>query len=241
MKVFAISDLHLSFLVPPNNNWENVSVSKPMDIFGAAWQDSYKRLYQNWIASVTSDDFVLVAGDISWAMTLTEAAADFAFLGSLPGQIIMIKGNHDYWWQSISRVRQSLPSNCKAMQNDSIVVGSRVICGTRGWILPESNTFTAHDNQIYARELLRLRLSLESGKKSGLEPVVMTHFPPLATNTQDSEFCRIMHEFGVSLCIYGHTHNAAVSIGFEGEYQGISLLNTTIDYLKCQPLLLWEE
>lgn len=241
MKVFAISDLHLSFIEPPNNNWDNVSVSKPMDIFGAAWQDSYRRLYKNWLATVTTDDFVLVAGDISWAMTLAEAAADFAFLGSLPGHIIMVKGNHDYWWQSISRVRQSLPSNCQALQNDSIIIGSRVICGTRGWILPENNNFSAHNGQIYARELIRLRLSLESGKKSGLEPVVLTHFPPLADNPHDNEFCRIMREFGVNLCIYGHTHNAAASTSFTGEFQGIRFINTTIDFLQCQPLLLWKE
>ena len=129
MKIFAISDLHLSLAAPAViGNWDNIVCHKPMEIFGSNWTNFYQTLYENWTKSVSNDDIVLMAGDTSWAMTLAEAEHDFAFLGSLPGKIIFIKGNHDYWWQSLAQVKKHLPANMHPLQHNTMEAGGKIIC-----------------------------------------------------------------------------------------------------------------
>ena len=154
MKIWAISDLHLSF-----------GANKPMDVFGGNWENYLDKIKEDWADKVSDDDIVLIAGDISWAMKLEETKADFEFLGALKGKKIIIRGNHDYWWASISNVRSVLPANVFAIQNDAIKFDDVIICGTRGWTVPENDFETAQDEKIYKRELIRLELTLKSAKK----------------------------------------------------------------------------
>ena len=131
MKIYAISDLHLS-----------TTCDKPMDIFGGNWEGYTEKIISNWKQKITDDDLVLVAGDISWAMKLEEAKPDLEWIDALPGKKIIIKGNHEYWWKSISSVRAILPDSVKALQNDSIKIGNVIFCGTRGWVIPENKQKT---------------------------------------------------------------------------------------------------
>ncbi len=197
MKIWAISDLHLS-----------VNNPKPMDIFGPAWDDYVDNVFADWKAKVQEEDVVLMAGDFSWAMKLDQAKADFDLLKTLPGKKIIIKGNHDYWWSSISALRKILPSNFYALQNDAIKLGDCIFCGTRGWILPDDN-FSAENQKIYDRELIRLEMSLKKAQelKSGSERLYcLLHYPPTTPAKFDTGFTNLIEKYGVSKVIYGHIH-----------------------------------
>ena len=148
MKVYAISDLHLS-----------LSGEKPMDIFGEKWDGYLEKIERNWQSIVTDDDVVLISGDISWAMKLEDAVNDLQFIAKLKGKKILIKGNHDYWWQGINKVRNCLPANVYALQNDSVKLGNYVFCGSRGWTVEGANDFTEQDLKIYRRESERFKLA----------------------------------------------------------------------------------
>ena len=199
MKIFAIGDLHLS-----------VNNPKPMDIFGPQWEGYVDKIFDDWRDKVGEDDIVLLPGDFSWAMRLEDAVADFELLSSLPGKKIIIKGNHDYWWSSISAVRKILPQNFYAVQNDAFVFGDYIICGTRGWIVPENNMpLKPEDEKIFKREVIRLDLTLQSAKKlqtNGQKIVCMMHYPPCNFYRSESEFTRLMEQYGVSAVVFGHLH-----------------------------------
>jgi uncharacterized protein len=199
MAIFAIGDLHLSF-----------GTNKPMDVFGDTWRDHHERIAENWSRLVRSDDIVLLPGDISWAMNFQEAKPDLEFIENLPGTKIMIKGNHDYWWSTIKKVREHLPPSIHAIQNDSIVIGDYVIAGTRGWTLPSSRGFTDEDQKIYRRELGRLRLSLEHAKKTTLPILCMLHYPPTDETFARSAWVDMLEEYEVSYCVYGHLHGESI-------------------------------
>jgi Predicted phosphohydrolase len=155
MKLFAISDLHLSF-----------STEKPMDIFGTAWDNYFERISEDWKGKVSDDDVVLLAGDLSWGMSLSDAAADLAALDALPGKKVIIRGNHDYWWSSYAKVKQAVKNTAIIpVQNDAVKLGTHIICGTRGWDIAYSNS-TDDDKKIYARELIRLEMSLNAAEKA---------------------------------------------------------------------------
>jgi len=241
VKVFTISDLHLALseYFEPGKSPETY---KPMDVFGRHWQDYYGVLYDNWQSVVAPTDTVLLPGDISWAMTLSETVYDFAYLAALPGRIIIVKGNHDYWWQSIGKVRAALPPNCVALQHSSVIVGSKAVCGSRGWLTPDHPDYHAvEDNKIYARELLRLRMALEEGARSSLGLVVLTHYPPVSQPKAKNEFLSLFEEFSVELCVYGHIHGTAAKNSTEGLLNGIQFVNASCDRLNFTPRLLWEE
>ena len=241
MKVFAISDLHLA-LAAPFCPQEPPQAYKPMDIFGPQWQNYYGILYENWHRTVGPEDTVLLPGDLSWAMTLQEARYDFDYLAALPGQIIIVKGNHDYWWQSVSQVRAALPPNCRALQHSSLQVGSRVVCGCRGWLTPEHPDYhQAEDAKIYLRELLRLRMALTEGAQSGLPLVALMHYPPLYQSTAHNDMLALLQEFAVQLVVYGHIHGPAAKNAVEGCGGGIEFVNASCDRLHFIPRLLWEE
>ena len=200
MKVFAISDLHLSINNP-----------KPMDIFGRKWDNYVENICADWKAKVTDGDTVLIAGDISWAMTLENAVPDLEFIGRLPGNKVIMRGNHDYWWKSISGVRAALPDKMYAVQNDALRFDGCVICGSRGWVVPESEGVfeTEQDKKIYLREAERLKLSLQAAEKirrGGDRLVCMTHYPPFNIKLEDSDYTRLINSFGAEACVYGHLH-----------------------------------
>ncbi len=202
MKIFAISDLHIS-----------TNTNKPMDVFGGNWVGYLEKIYADWESKVSDDDLVLIAGDISWAMSMDDAVKDISTFAALKGKKIIIKGNHDYWWSGIGKVRDSLPESVYALQNDSVKIGDVVICGSRGWTVPGAPDFTEQDMKLYKRETERLKLSLSSAKKlaeNGEKIIAMIHYPPFNVRRESSAYTDIFEEFGVDSVIYGHLHGKDV-------------------------------
>lgn len=202
MKIFAISDLHIS-----------TNTNKPMDVFGGNWVGYLEKIYADWESKVSDDDLVLIAGDISWAMSIDDAVKDISTFAALKGKKIIIKGNHDYWWSGIGKVRDSLPESVYALQNDSVKIGDVVICGSRGWTVPGAPDFTEQDMKLYKRETERLKLSLSSAKKlaeNGEKIIAMIHYPPFNVRRESSAYTDIFEEFGVDSVIYGHLHGKDV-------------------------------
>lgn len=222
--IYAISDLHLSF-----------GVNKPMNVFGKKWDNYEQKIKENWERRVKSNDYVLLPGDLSWGLTLKESRKDFEFINSLPGKKIISKGNHDYYFSTKSKLynffRENNFDTIDILHNNSYVIGDYVVCGTRGWGKTESGDAVL-DKKITAREEIRLRLSLEEGKKTGKKIIVAMHYPPFY-----SKFCSIMKEYGVVLCIYGHLHGYGAFMIKEGiideiEYKMVSCDHTGFDVVK---------
>lgn len=213
-----------------------------MHVFGSHWQHHAERLAEAWREQVGPEDVVLMPGDFSWAMRLEEAHDDFAYLAQLPGRVLMIRGNHDYWWQSIGRVRKALPANAVAIQNDHVPLKDGwAVCGTRGWALPGSDGYSDDDRRIYERELQRLQLSLNSAVRAGHDKlIVMIHYPP-AQGFQPSEFTALMEQAPVRLCVYGHLHEAgAQRRAVRGNWRGVRYELVACDAVGFRPLYLLE-
>ncbi len=224
MKVFAIGDLHL-----PGGD------CKPMDVFGPHWERHFERIGEDWRARVRETDLVLLPGDLSWAMSLSAALPDLQAVGALPGVKLLLRGNHDYWWSSLSQLRAALPPGMHALQNDAFDAGACVVCGTRGWTLPISPESDAQDEKLYRRETLRLELSLQAAQRvaQGRPIVAMLHYPPLLPETlrEGTAFSRLLSAYGVRRCVYGHLHGPSIRRGFAGEYGGVRY-----DLVSCDAL-----
>ena len=223
MKVFAISDLHLS-----------INSNKPMNIFGPVWDNYLDKIENSWNVQVNDDDLVLIAGDISWAMKLNDAKADLNYLSKFKGKKIIIKGNHDYWWSSISGVREALPHNCYALQNDALRFENFVICGSRGWTVPEVSHKTPEDEKIYKRELIRMELSLKSAvalKQENDTLIVMMHYPPFNSKLEPNDFTKLFEAYGVDIVVYGHLHS------YDKKHQLITYINNIKYYLTSCDLI----
>lgn len=239
MKIYAISDLHLSFSAPPDIRDWRTPLYKPMSEVDPAWQDHPRRIYENWCEIIRPEDIVLVPGDISWAMRLEETVYDMQYLENLPGNIILVQGNHDYWWQSLSRVRAALPPNTRVIQNDSVDLGEVQICGTRGWQCPNSAVFGEHDQKIYRRELIRLENSLQSAAAKNKKIIVMMHYMPTNEKHEYSGFVELMHKFSVSTVVYGHLHARACRYRLPDHCWGINFYLVSADYLNFRPRLVY--
>lgn len=221
MKVYAISDLHLSINNP-----------KPMDIFGEVWNNYLEEIEASWNETVADDDIVLIAGDISWAMTLDGVVPDLEYLGGFKGKKVLLRGNHDYWWHSISAVRKLLPQNMYAVQNDCIRFDNVLVGGSRLWTTPEKDFATAEDKKIYDRELIRIRLSLESMKKmrqDGDKVIFMTHFPPFNSRLAKSPFTDIFAKYKVDCVVYGHLHGKGIRVVPTAEIDGVKYVLSSCD------------
>ena len=226
MRLFAIGDLHL----PGGQN-------KPMEVFGSQWDGHFFRIGESWRGQVSPEDTVLIPGDISWAMHLADAVPDLRAIGELPGRKVLIRGNHDYWWQGITKVRAVLPEGMYALQQDAVDLGDAVVCGTRGWLIPGGETqLEPWDEKIYQRELMRLDLALDCALKlaKGRPVIVMLHYPPLTRNQRESGFTQRMEAAGVRMCVYGHLHGAGISAGWSGEQGGVSYELVSCDSLNFQ-------
>lgn len=223
MRLFAIGDLHL-----PGGD------EKPMDVFGSHWDRHFLRISEDWKARVTEQDTVLIPGDISWALQLKDAIPDLNAIGELPGRKILLKGNHDYWWSSLTRVREALPEGMKVIQNDAMILEDLVICGSRGWNLPTEETpLEREDEKIYLRELQRLELSLQQAKRigEGRKIVTMMHFPPLYDNLRQTAFTELLKRYEVDTVVYGHLHGQGIRVGYTGEQDGVRYYLTSCDSL----------
>lgn len=227
MALYTISDLHLGF-----------NVEKPMDIFGDRWKDHTDKIKKNWIEKINDDDTVLIAGDISWSLKSDDSKYDLDWIDELPGRKIISKGNHDYWWGSISKLNK-LYENTKFLQNNFYEYNDFAICGTRGWICPGGDKFkyTEKDEKIYKREQIRLRLSLDAAKKAGYENIiVMIHYPPTNEKFEESDFIKIFKEYNVKKVIYGHLHGPVLMGNLlNGCVDGIEYILSSADYINFNP------
>jgi len=238
MNIFAISDLHLSFSTDPDPPLWTAGQYKPMSEIDPVWTDHARKIYENWIATVGPDDLVLLSGDISWAMRLEEAGPDIFFLGLLPGSIVAIQGNHDYWWQGISRVRAKMPPNVRLIQNDCVFYGGLAICGSRGWISPGGNFFGERDRKIYLRELIRLENSLQCAAGQAEEIIVMMHFMPTNEKLEYGGFIELFEKYGVKTVVYGHLHARACRYRLPDHCWGMGFHLTSADFLNFTPTLI---
>lgn len=217
--IYGISDLHL-----PGSD------EKTMDMFGPQWESHFEKIKADWRGRVGDEDVVLIPGDISWAMYLAKALPDLEAIAALPGTKILLRGNHDYWWSSISKVRAALGPSAKAIQNDSVTVGGVTFCGSRGWACPGAADFKEPDKKLYERELIRLELSLRSAKAD--TPILgMLHYPPFNERQEPSGFTRLFEAYGVSHVVYGHLHGGSLSHAFHGLYNGVSYHQISCDRL----------
>ena len=227
MAIWAIADLHLSF----NEN-------KPMDIFGDNWKNHEEKIKQDWLSKVTDNDAVLLPGDFSWSMYLEDTAKDFEYINNLPGKKILLKGNHDYWWTTVTKMRNFLEENnfknIEFLHNNSFEDEGYIIAGTKGWALSGEE----YDEKLVQREMLRLELSITDGiKKYGddKEIIVCMHYPP-TTKNGEMNFINIMRKYNIKQCYYGHLHSTAIQGAVEGDFFGVNLKLVSADGLDFKLL-----
>lgn len=226
MAIFAIGDLHLS-----------LGGTKPMDVF-RGWEDYVSRVEQNWRRLVTPEDTVVLAGDTSWGMKLTECTADFSFLEALPGQKLLLKGNHDYWWTTASKIQAFCEANgwrtLHFLHNNCFVCEGIALCGTRSWLFDAGQP---HDEKVMNREKGRLAASLQAAHAQApqAEKVVFLHYPPVYSGTCAQEIVDILQQWGVKRCYYGHLHGGSLPYAVQGEVEGITYRLISADGLRFCP------
>lgn len=226
MALFVMGDLHLS-----------LSSDKSMDIFGG-WENYVERIKENWNREVSPEDTVVVPGDISWAMSLKEAVADFRYIHELPGRKIILKGNHDYWWTTAAKMNNFLAENgfnsIFILHNNHYAYENYGICGTRGWINDDSEPA---DAKVLAREAQRLETSIASAENAGLEPLVFLHYPPLYGNEYNPDLLEVMYRHSIKCCWYGHIHGRkGHQNAVNGERDGIVFQLVSADYVQFCPV-----
>lgn len=241
--VFAIGDLHLSFGVK----------NKEMDLFGPLWKNHAEKIQKAWDATVSPDDIVLVPGDLSWAMRLEDALLDFNWLDERPGTKVLIKGNHDYWWGSLAKLKKSLPQSIHIIQNDALLIDGIAIGGARLWDTSEYGFSSIidmkpmekapkekeheKDEEIFHRELLRLENSLRLLPKEAPLKIAMTHYPPIGLDLLPSSASALFEQYGVKLVVFGHLHSFKQELPpLFGTTQGIRYVLCSSDYLNFAPV-----
>ena len=227
MSIYVIADLHLSFKEP-----------KPMNIFGNNWTDHPERIRKNWLEKVKEEDLVVLPGDFSWAMHLEDTYEDFKYLNSLPGKKLLLKGNHDYWWTTLKKMREFLKknnfSNIDFIYNNSYMYENTILTGTRGWAVLDSD----NSKKMIKREDIRLKLAIEEGIKeygTDKEIIVFMHYPPLISKNllenPNLDFYKTLKQYNVKKCYYGHLHGNSIYDAVEGKIQGIELKLVSADGL----------
>ena len=227
-RLFALADLHLS-----------LSGDKPMDVFGEQWIDHGGRMAVNWDARVGQQDVVLLPGDLSWARSLEQAAPDLEWIGARPGRKLLLRGNHDSWWRSATKVRRALPEGCELLQNNSIALESCVIVGARGWTSPDDPVAEPSDEKIFLRELQRLEASVaDADRRFGrdLSRVAMLHYPPWLVGRPPGPVVDILHRADVQACVFGHLHGEDHSLAVTGTHEGIRYLLVASDAVDFAPV-----
>lgn len=250
MKIWAIADLHLSFGVP----------NKEMHVFGEKWRDHPKKIKEHWESKISDEDIVLIPGDISWGKHLEEALPDLLFIHSLPGKFkILLKGNHDYWWSAINKVRKILPPSLVVLQNDSFTYENISVGGARLWDdysinfdpyieyidIPCAKNLTEKDNnkenaeEIYKRELLRLERSLSSMDANAKYRIAMTHYPPIGPLLENTQAFNILKKYNINYTVFGHIHSLKhQEPPLFGIKDNINFIMTAADYINFNPTLV---
>ncbi len=231
MAIFSISDLHLSF-----------SCDKPMDVFGARWENYEERMQENWNCIVKPEDLVVIPGDISWAMYLQDALEDFAYIDKLNGTKLLLRGNHDYWWTTLNKMEEFVRVNdfstIHFLKNQAFLWEKTAICGTRGWTISHEGS-SDEDKKIYARERQRILLSLEDAERMHPEEILVAfHYPPIENPEISLGFLDILAHYGIKECLFGHLHGMAHHSAPQGNFNGIHLRLVSCDYLNFTPLLI---
>lgn len=244
--IYAIADLHLSFGVP----------NKGMDFFGEQWKNWTVKIKENWSDLIKNDDLVLIAGDISWAMYPEDAVVDLNWIHMLPGTKLLLKGNHDFWWNSLSKAEKVLPPSMHLIQNNSFLWNGIAIGGTRLWDTsdynfgsfieyqenPRANKLSAIDadqkenERIFNRELERLKTSLKSLSKNADGRIAMTHYPPISADLKESKSSLIFEEYEIDAVVFGHLHNIKQDKSLFGTKNNIKYYLTSCDYLNFKPI-----
>ena len=234
MSIFVIADLHLSFKNP-----------KPMEIFGDNWENHAEKIKKDWITKVTEKDLVVLPGDFSWETYLEDTILDFEYINNLPGKKLMLKGNHDYWWTTITSMKKFLQennfTNIDFLYNNSFEFEEKILCGTRGWNITDEE----NNEKLINRELGRLELSLQDGIKKyneGKEIIVFMHYPPITNNMiysgAENKFINLMKKYNIKKCYYGHLHGQSIKDAVEGEIQGINFKLVSADSLDFKLIKL---
>lgn len=227
MSLFASADLHLS-----------LTGDKSMEVF-PGWQDYVQRIQKNWNRVVGEKDTVVIAGDVSWAMSMEEGLADFQFIHSLPGRKILLKGNHDYWWATKKKMDAFLEiqhlDSIEILHNNTYEVEDLCVCGSRGWFFDGGEQ---EDRKVLLREAQRLRVSLEAARQTGKEPVAFLHYPPLTRDDRCDEILSVLKAYGVRRCFYGHIHGDHGRFAYQGDWEGISFRLISCDYTGFTPVLV---
>ena len=232
MSIYVIGDLHLSF-----------SQNKPMDIFGKNWEKHEEKIKQDWISKVKEDDMVVLPGDFSWATYLEDTYLDFKYLNDLPGKKVLLKGNHDYWWTTVTSMKKYLENNkfknIEFLYNNSIEFEDKVFVGTRGWSFQE----TENSKKMINREKQRLELSIKDAiNKYGntKEIIAFMHYPPLIekqlSENNHLEFFKILKKYNIKRCYYGHLHGKSHADAVIGNVEGIEFYLVSADYLNFKLL-----
>ena len=223
MSLYVIGDLHLSF-----------GTDKPMDVF-AGWNNYVEKIEENWKQKVKQEDTVVVAGDISWGMDLAHAKDDFAFIHSLPGRKILLKGNHDYWFSTKKKVEDFFAENgfytLHLLFNNSYEYEDFSLCGTRGWI---NEPGEPANKKVLLREAGRMELSLQSA--GGRKPIAFLHYPPIYAGNQCDDMIEVFHKYGVKRVFYGHLHGKSCGGAVQGERDGIDYRLVSGDYIQFNPV-----
>ena len=224
MALYAIGDLHLCLGAP-----------KPMDVFGGAWVGYMEKLRQG-LFTLKPEDTVVLLGDVSWALGLDQAKADFAWINEIPGRKIILKGNHDYWWSTAAKFYKFCDeqgfTNQLILNNNHYEYDGWAICGTRGWFYEEDQA-GSHDEKVFRRELLRLEASLQSAGE--LPKIVFLHYPPKYKGYECTEILELLHKYDVRRCFYGHLHGASHGLAMEGLWDGIEYRLVSADKLNFTP------
>ncbi|MBQ9858358.1 MAG: metallophosphoesterase [Oscillospiraceae bacterium] len=227
MALYAIGDLHLSH-----------SANKPMDVFGGKWQNYMEKLKKG-LSVLTDDDTIVLCGDMSWAMGIDDALEDFRYIDSLPGTKIILKGNHDYWWNTASKITKFFAEHeiksIKILHNNCFYYEDVAICGTRGWFFEENVHGGEHDKKIMNREIGRLAASLDAAKDVK-EKLVFLHYPPRFNNFICREIIALLEKHEVKHCYYGHLHGEGHKFAVTGEVEGINYHMVSADYIDFHPI-----
>lgn len=227
MALYAIGDLHLS-----------QGQDKPMDVFGEKWKDHAEKLKKGF-AALGPEDVTVLCGDLSWAMDLQEAGEDFRFIQELPGQKIILKGNHDFWWSTAAKANRFFAENgidsIRILNNNCWLYGDLALCGTRGWFF-EEETGTEHDAKIMRREVLRLEASLKAAGER--EKLVFLHYPPIYQHYECPEILSLLEEHRVRLCCYGHIHGKGCASAFRGWRGCTEFRLVSADHVDFTPVKL---
>lgn len=245
MAIWAIADLHLSFGVP----------GKEMDLFGAKWKDHHAKIADNWKRLIAAEDLVLIPGDISWALHLEEAVPDLQWIDALPGTKVMIRGNHDFWWSSLSKIEKVLPKSIRIIQNNIFLWNGIAICGARLWDTqeysfgqyivyqdnPKEKALVAREGgdeaeKIFQRELQRLEMSLKAIPKQVSTRIAMTHYPPIGSDLAPTRASALLEKYGISQCVFGHLHNVREGALPFGTARGVTYTLTSCDYTNFSPI-----